>query len=254
MEFKGKTIVITGGGSGIGWAISQGFALAGGKVYMLEIDEDSATNKIVEAGLSDQIKSLKCDVSSQKNVAECVEIIISESDRIDVLVNNAGVAHVGTALTTSEEDMDRIYRVNIKGVYNCLHCVLPHMVKQQYGVILNMASIAASLGIPDRFAYSASKGAVLTMTYQVAKDFIKDGIRCNSVSPARVHTPFVDGYLRDNYPDHEKEMYETLSKTQPIGRMGRPEEIADLVLFLCSDKAGFMTGTDYPIDGGFIRL
>src|SRR5690606_8236447 len=136
----------------------------------------------------------------------------------------------------------------------CLHCVLPHMIKQQAGVILNMASIAASLGIPDRFAYSASKGAVLTMTYQVAKDFINDGIRCNSVSPARVHTPFVDGYLRDNYPGHEKEMYETLSKTQPIGRMGRPEEIADLVLFLCSDKAGFITGTDYPIDGGFIRL
>lgn len=254
MEYQGKTIVITGGGSGIGWAISQGFAQAGGRVYMLEIDAKSATNKILETGLSDQIKSLKCDVSSQKNVAECVESIIDQSERIDVLVNNAGVAHVGTALTTSEEDMDRIYRVNIKGVYNCLHCVLPHMIKQQAGVILNMASIAASLGIPDRFAYSASKGAVLTMTYQVAKDFINDGIRCNSVSPARVHTPFVDGYLRDNYPGHEKEMYETLSKTQPIGRMGRPEEIADLVLFLCSDKAGFITGTDYPIDGGFIRL
>ena len=254
MEFKGKTIVITGGGSGIGWAISQGFAHAGGKVFMLEIDEASAKKKIVEAGLSSQITSLKCDVSNQKNVAECVKAIIGESERIDVLVNNAGVAHIGTAVTTSEEDMDRIYRVNIKGVYNCLHCILPYMVKQKAGVVLNMASIAASLGIPDRFAYSASKGAVLTMTYQVAKDFINDGIRCNSVSPARVHTPFVDGYLRDNYPGREKEMYETLSKTQPIGRMGKPEEIADLVLFLCSDKAGFITGTDYPIDGGFIRL
>lgn len=254
MNFKDKTIIITGGGSGIGWAISQAFAASGGLVYMLEVDQESSTDKIRQAGLSDRIRSLKCDVSSQSNVKACVDQIMKESARIDVLVNNAGVAHIGTAVSTTEEDMDRIYRINIKGVYNCLHSVLPHMVKQQSGAILNMASIAASLGIPDRFAYSASKGAVLTMTYQVAQDFIKDGIRCNSVSPARVHTPFVDGYLKNNYPGQEDEMFEQLSKTQPIGRMGQPEEIADLVLFLCSDKAGFITGTDYPIDGGFIRL
>ncbi len=254
MDFKDKTIVITGGGSGIGWAISQAFAQEGGQVYMLEIGEEAAHQKVEDAGFSDQITTLKCDVSRQENVRECIDQVISDQGRIDVLVNNAGVAHIGTAVTTAEEDMDRIYQVNIKGVYNCLHCILPHMVKQKAGVILNMASIAASLGIPDRFAYSASKGAVLTMTYQVAKDFIDDGIRCNSVSPARVHTPFVDGYIRDNYPGREQEMFETLSKTQPIGRMGQPGEIADLVLFLCSDKAGFITGTDYPIDGGFIRL
>lgn len=254
MNYTDKTIVITGGGSGIGWAISQAFVQAGGRVYMLEIDDESATEKIAESGLDDQIKSLKCDVSNQENVSQCVDQIISETSRIDVLVNNAGVAHIGTAVTTKEEDMDRIYRINIKGVYNCLHCVLPHMVKQQSGAVLNMASIAASLGIADRFAYSASKGAVLAMTYQVAKDFVNDGIRCNSVSPARVHTPFVDGYLTNNYPGREEEMFETLSKTQPIGRMGQPQEVADLVLYLCSDKAGFMTGTDYPIDGGFIRL
>lgn len=254
MEFNQKTIVITGGGSGIGWAISQAFARQGGQVFMLEIDKDTAQKKVEETGFSDRITTLQCDVSSQDNVQECVAQIIRSSERIDVLVNNAGVAHIGTAVSTSEADLDRIYQVNIKGVYNCLHSVLPHMVKQQNGAIVNMASIAASLGIPDRFAYSASKGAVLAMTYQVAKDFIDDGIRCNSVSPARVHTPFVDGYIKNNYPGREQEMFENLSKTQPIGRMGEPEEIADLVLFLCSDKAGFMTGTDYPIDGGFIRL
>lgn len=254
MEFNQKTIVITGGGSGIGWAISQAFARQGGQVFMLEIDKDTAQKKVEETGFSDRITTFQCDVSSQDNVQECVAQIIRSSERIDVLVNNAGVAHIGTAVSTSEADLDRIYQVNIKGVYNCLHSVLPHMVKQQNGAIVNMASIAASLGIPDRFAYSASKGAVLAMTYQVAKDFIDDGIRCNSVSPARVHTPFVDGYIKNNYPGREQEMFENLSKTQPIGRMGEPEEIADLVLFLCSDKAGFMTGTDYPIDGGFIRL
>ncbi|MBY5959253.1 SDR family oxidoreductase [Membranicola marinus] len=254
MEFNQKTIVITGGGSGIGWAISQAFARQGGQVFMLEIDKDTAQKKVEEMGFSDRITTLQCDVSNQDNVQECVAQIIRSSERIDVLVNNAGVAHIGTAVSTSEADLDRIYQVNIKGVYNCLHSVLPHMVKQQNGAIVNMASIAASLGIPDRFAYSASKGAVLAMTYQVAKDFIDDGIRCNSVSPARVHTPFVDGYIKNNYPGREQEMFENLSKTQPIGRMGEPEEIADLVLFLCSDKAGFMTGTDYPIDGGFIRL
>ncbi len=254
MDFENKTILISGGGSGIGWAITQSFARAGGRVFVLEIDGDSATQQIAEAGLDGQVSCLTCDVSDQKIVRDCVDSIVGQTGQVDVLVNNAGIAHIGTAISTTEADLDRIYKVNIKGVYNCLHCVLPYMVSQKSGVILNMASIAATLGIPDRFAYSASKGAVLTMTYQVAKDYIKDGIRCNSVSPARVHTPFVDGYLKNNYPGREQEMFEVLSATQPIGRMGLPEEIANLVLFLCSDKAGFITGTDYPIDGGFIKL
>lgn len=254
MDYTNKTIVISGGGSGIGWAISQTFALAGGRVYVLEVNDETATQVIKEADLESRISCLRCDVSNQENVRQCVSAIVEESGRIDVLINNAGIAHIGTAISTTEEDMDRIYRVNIRGVYNCLHCVLPYMVKQKGGTILNMASIAASLGIPDRFAYSASKGAVLTMTYQVAKDYIKDGIRCNSISPARVHTPFVDGYIRNNYPGREAEMFETLSRTQPIGRMALPQEVADLALFICSDQAGFITATDYPIDGGFIRL
>ena len=143
--------------------------------------------------------------------------------------------------------------VNVKGVYNCLHAVVPAM-KEKGGVILNMASIASSVGIPDRFAYSTSKGAVVGMTLSVAKDYLTQGIRCNCISPARVYTPFVEGFLKKNYPGQEEEMIEKLSKTQPIGRMAKPEEIGHLILYLCSDEASFITGCDYPIDGGFVKL
>ena len=143
--------------------------------------------------------------------------------------------------------------MNVKGIYNCLHEAIP-MMKSSGGVILNLASIASTVGLPDRFAYSMSKGAVLGMTLSVAKDYIHDGIRCNCISPARVHTPFVDNFLGKNYPGREEEMFEKLSKTQPIGRMAKPLEIAHLILYLCSDEASFITGCDYPIDGGFIKL
>ena len=169
-------------------------------------------------------------------------------------MNNAGVSHIGTVETTTEADFDRIFRINTKGVYNCLFATIPHMKKAGGGVLLNMASIAATLGIPDRFAYSMSKGAVLTMTLSVAKDYLKDNIRCNCISPARVHTPFVDGFIARTYPGREAEMFEKLSKTQPIGRMAEPEEVGALALYLCSDEAGFITGCDYPLDGGFTRL
>lgn len=174
--------------------------------------------------------------------------------RLDILVNSAGISHIGTVESTSEADMDRLYKVNVKGVYNCIHAAVPLMRKAGGGVILNMCSIAATIGIPDRFAYSMTKGAVYSMTLSVAKDYLKDKIRCNCISPARVHTPFVDGFLQKNYPGREKEMFEKLSKTQPIGRMARPEEIAGLVLYLVSDEAAFITGCDYPIDGGFTKL
>ena len=156
--------------------------------------------------------------------------------------------------TTSEADMDRLYNVNIKGVYNCLFAAIPLMQQHGGGVIINICSIAALVGLQDRFAYSMTKGAVYSMTMSVARDYLADNIRCNSVSPARVHTPFVDGFIAKNYPGKEKEMFEKLSKSQPIGRMAKPEEIAALVLYLSSDEAAFITGTDYPIDGGFLKL
>jgi len=179
---------------------------------------------------------------------------IFEKERVHILVNNAGIAHIGKLENTVEEDFDRIYRVNVKGFYNCMLATVGHMKANGGGVILNMASVAASVGLADRFAYSTSKGAVVAMTYSVAKDYVADNIRCNCISPARVHTPFVDGYLRKNYPDREQEMFQRLSQVQPIGRMGEPHEVAALALFLCSDEAGFITGVDYPIDGGFLNL
>ncbi|WP_236976247.1 SDR family NAD(P)-dependent oxidoreductase [Membranihabitans maritimus] len=254
-KYDNKNVVITGGASGIGWAISEEFAKEGAKVYMLEVKTEEGNRKIESKGFTqEEITCLECDVSNQTTVRSCMEEIVNKSGRIHILINNAGIAHVGDALSTTEEDIDRIYNVNIKGVYNCIHTVLPNMIEAGGGVILNMASIAATVGISDRFAYSMSKGAVLTMTYSVAKDYIDKGIRCNSISPARVHTPFVDGFIAKNYPGKEEEMFEALSRTQPIGRMADPVEIARLAIYLCSDDAGFITGTDYPIDGGFIKL
>lgn len=249
-----KVVLVTGGASGIGLAISQTFARQGAYVHILELNADLArqvAEQIKQEG--GQAQAHKVDISRQ---AEVVEVInqISQQHTINILVNNAGIAHVGKAHTTSEEDFDRIFNVNIKGVYNCLFAVIPHLQQAGGGVILNMASIAATVGIPDRFAYSTSKGAVYTMTLSVAKDYLADGIRCNSISPARVHTPFVDGFIAKNYPGQEKEMFDKLSKTQPIGRMAKPEEIAGLALYLCSDEASFITGCDYLIDGGFEKL
>jgi len=175
-------------------------------------------------------------------------------DRVHILVNNAGISHIGTVESTTGEDFDRILRINVKGFYHCMQAVVGHMKDSDGGVILNMASIAGSAGLPDRFAYSMSKGAVIAMTYSVARDYLAHNIRCNCISPARVHTPFVDDYLERNYPGREKEMFEKLSKSQPIGRMAEPEEVASLALFLCSDEAAFITGVDYPLDGGFFHL
>jgi 2-keto-3-deoxy-L-fuconate dehydrogenase len=248
-----KTAIITGGGSGIGKAIATVFAQQGASVHILDMDEQGATNvvkEITEAG--GKGKFYKCDVSKQADVKQIVDSIAANG-AIDILINNAGIAHIGTADTTPEADFDRLMNVNVKGVYNCLHTVIPHM-KQNGGSILNMASIASLVGIPDRFAYSMTKGAVVGMTLSVAKDYLKYNIRCNCISPARVHTPFVDGFLAKNYPGKEAEMFEKLSKTQPIGRMGKPEEIGYLALYLCSNEASFITGCDYPIDGGFTKL
>jgi 2-keto-3-deoxy-L-fuconate dehydrogenase len=180
--------------------------------------------------------------------------VYSRIGKVDILVNSAGVSHIGKVENTSEEDFERIFNVNVKGVYNSLHAAIPLMVSQGGGVILNVSSVAAQVGVADRFAYSMSKGAVHAMTLSIAKDYVKDNIRCNSVSPGRVHTAFVDGFLKKNYPGREEEMFEKLSRTQPIGRMGKPLEIANLILFLCSDEASFITGSDYPIDGGFLKL
>jgi len=249
--FENKNIVITGSGSGIGKAVALLFAKQFAIVHVVDInkkDADNVVNEIETAG--GKAFSYECNVTNQQNVIDAFKKI----NRIDVLVNSAGVSHVGKAHTTSETDLDRLYNVNIKGVYNCLFAAIPLMQQHGGGVIINICSIAALVGLQDRFAYSMTKGAVYSMTMSVARDYLADNIRCNSVSPARVHTPFVDGFIAKNYAGKEEEMFEKLSKSQPIGRMAKPEEIAALVLYLSSDEAAFITGTDYPIDGGFLKL
>jgi len=254
-DLQGKTAIITGGGSGIGRAITETFAGVGATVAIFDLDENAAGNALASiTELGGKAVFCRCDVSSADSVSEAVERAKGDFGKIDILVNNAGVANIGTATSTSEGDFDRVMSVNVKGVYQCLHAVLPIMVEGGGGVVLNMSSIAAITGLKDRFAYSASKGAVHTMTLSIAADYLEQGIRCNAICPARVHTPFVDGYLEKNYPENKDEMFESLSKVQPIGRMAKPEEIAKLALYLCSDDSSYITGQAYNIDGGYMSL
>ena len=246
-----KRAVVTGGGSGIGKAIATILARQGAEVHILELGIEQAESTLTEINSNGgKAFSYACDVADHQNVKE----IFNQIGAIHILVNNAGIAHIGKADTTEEADFDRVMNVNVKGVYNCLYAAIPQIRAAGGGVIINMASIASLIGLPDRFAYSTAEGSVKAMTMSVAKDYIGENIRCNSISPARVHTPFVDGFLQKNYPDNIEEMFEKLSKTQPIGRMAKPEEVGALALYLCSDEASFITGCDYPIDGGFTTL
>jgi 2-keto-3-deoxy-L-fuconate dehydrogenase len=254
-SLQGKTALVTGSGSGIGRAIAHLFAKQGAHVVVVDVSPDKADEVVAEivAAGGTAIASY-CDIGIAACAKSTVGGAIKALAKLDILVNNAGVAHVGTALTTTEEDLDRLYAVNIKGMHLVTQAALPKMIEKGGGVILNLCSIAAMMGLADRYAYSMTKGAVLMMTYSVAKDYIDKGIRCNCICPARVHTPFVDGFIAKNYPGQEAEVFAKLSAAQPIGRMAQPEEIAALALYLCSDEAGFVTGSAYPIDGGAVNL
>lgn len=249
-----KTALVTGGGSGIGRSICLRLAAAGAHVLVLDLDKQAAEETVVLIQTENGSASAHpCNIADHDNVQQVINDILQDR-QIDILINNAGIAHVGNVENTSEADLDRLYQVNVKGVYNAMAAIIPSMKARKSGVIINMASVASSVGIADRFAYSMSKGAVLTMTYSVAKDYVNDGIRCNCIAPGRVHTPFVDNFLDKNYPDNRDEMFDKLSKSQPIGRMGQADEIAGLVAYLCSDEASFITGSNFPIDGGFVTL
>jgi NAD(P)-dependent dehydrogenase (short-subunit alcohol dehydrogenase family) len=248
-----KVAVVTGAGSGIGFAIARLFAKQGAQVAALDLNEGALKDilaKIKEEG--GKAEGFACDVSDKAAVQKTVDAVTAKFGHLDILVNNAGIAHVGNAENTSEEDFDKLYRVNVKGVFLCTQAALPQMLKQGKGVIVNMASIASLIGLNDRLAYSMTKGAVLSMTRSVAVDYVKKGIRCNCICPARVHTPFVDGFLKKSYPGQEAEMFKKLSEYQPLGRMGQPEEVAFMALYLASDESSFITGQALPLDGGVL--
>lgn len=254
-SLKNKVAIVTGGGKGIGESICKVFAKQNARVHLLDIDQENGQR--VEREIQEQGNQAVfhiCDVTDHQKVGTIFQQIFKQSGSFDILVNNAGIAHIGNVESTSPEDMDRLYAVNIKSVYSCLHFGIPFMKQSGGGAIVNLASVASVIGLTDRFAYSTTKGAIYTMTFSIAKDYLHENIRCNAVGPGRVHTPFVDDFLANNYPGKEAEMFDKLAKTQPIGRMGKPEEIAHLVTYLCSDEAGFITGSFYPIDGGFLRL
>jgi 2-keto-3-deoxy-L-fuconate dehydrogenase len=252
-DLREKVAVVTGAGSGIGAAIARLFARQRARVVVLDLDEAAARRTADEIGAAGgQALAITCDVADSGQVPRVFDRIVAGHDRIDILVNNAGIAHVGTIERTTEADFDRLFAVNVKGVYLCARAAVPIMIAQGGGVILNMASIASLVGVPERFAYSMTKGAVHTMTMSIAVDYVKQHIRCNCICPARIHTPFVDEYVARHYAGREAETLEQLASYQPIGRMGTAEEVAHLALYLCSDEAGFVTGQAYPIDGGVL--
>lgn len=254
-DLTGKTAVVTGGGKGIGEAICRMFAAHGAAVSILDIDPASADQVCTDLRKDGHdVEVFPCDVGNQEAVSDAMALTYDRFRSLDILVNNAGIAHIGTAENTTEADMDRVFRVNVKGVHHPIRTAIPFMRAGGGGSIINVASIASVVGLSQRFAYTMSKGAVIAMTRSVAMDYIDASIRCNCVLPARVHTPFVDGYLREHYPGQEREMFDRLSKSQPIGRMGRPEEVATLILYLASDASAFLTGAALPIDGGVLSL
>jgi 2-keto-3-deoxy-L-fuconate dehydrogenase len=243
--------LVTGAGSGIGRAIALRLARQATHVHILELSKEAGEETaalIRQAG--GQTSVIEADVSNTASVQAAFDAM----ERLDILVNNAGIAHIGNVLNTSPEDLDKLYQVNVRGVYHCLHFGVAKMLANGGGAIVNIASVASKVGIADRFAYSMTKGAVLTMTLSVARDFIDQGIRCNCICPARIHTPFVDGFIEKNYPGQEAEMFAKLAASQPIGRMGTPDEVAALAAFLCSRDASFITGSTYDLDGGFTLL
>ncbi len=247
-----KTVLITGGASGIGLAMVKKFADAGSVVYFIDTNHTEGSKIEKEAtGNGFQVKFLEADITDFPQLEKLIQTI---PGKIDTLINNAGISHIGKIETTTGEDFDRLYQVNVKGMFNCIKACIPKLKENGGGSILNMCSVAATIGIPDRFAYSMTKGAALSMTLSVARDYVADGIRCNCLSPGRVHTPFVDGFLAKSYPGQEAEMFAKLAASQPIGRMGTPEEIAEMAFFISSEAGSFITGANFNIDGGFLGL
>jgi 2-keto-3-deoxy-L-fuconate dehydrogenase len=249
-SLAGKVTLVTGAGSGIGAAIARTFANAGAFVYVA--DRDAAAGQgnvesIRQAG--GEAEFIDLDVADEQAALKVGGLVLAAKGRLDVLVNNAGIGHVGAAASATGEDLDRLYRVNVKGVFHLVKAFLPGMLERQAGNIINLASIGGVVAVRDRFAYCMTKFAVVGMTKSIALDYAKAGIRCNCICPGRVETPFVSAWLK-KYPDPQK-AYEEACATQAVCRMGRPEEIAAAALYLASDESAFVTGSEFIIDGGW---
>lgn len=249
-SLEGKISLVTGAASGIGAAIAQAFARAGAFVFVTDRDLEAGrqtARQISEGG--GQAEFCPLDVADEAQCRQAEDQVRQSCGRLDVLVNNAGIGHVGTMLTTAGADLDRLYAVNVRGVFNVTKVFLPGMVQRRSGVIINLASIGGVVGVRDRVAYCTTKFAVVGLTKCLALDHAKDGVRVNCICPGRVETPFVAARLKE-YPDPEK-AYREMAATQALGRMARPEEIAAAALYLASDEAAFITGTAFLIDGGW---
>ncbi len=252
-RLDGKTALVTGAGSGIGREIALLFAAQGATVAVGDIDEPAAQSVADEiTGAGDAALVLRIDVTDLASVTGGVEAIVAQSGGLHILVNNAGIGMVGSLTETSPEDFARLMSVNVYGVYHCSLVAINQMLDQdpRGGTIVNIASVAGQVAVARRFAYGTTKGAVISMTQSTAMDYIDQGIRCNCICPGTVETPFVEAYLHRYHAGEVEETRAQLHARQPIGRMGRPEEIAPLALYLASDEAAYVTGAQMTIDGG----
>jgi 2-keto-3-deoxy-L-fuconate dehydrogenase len=250
MRLQGKTILITGAARGIGLAMATEFVKEGARVVMSDLDEQTVAASAAKLGRPDQLLAIALDVTSPDSIATAAQRMRDAGFDINVLVNNAAAITIGNILNTSLEDMRKVFGVNVEGTFNVTKAFLPGMIERGGGVVLNMASLAAVRAMHDRFAYSATKAAIAMMTRSIAVDFVKQKIRANCICPARVHTEFVEGYVRKYYAGQEAEYMKKLSEYQPIGRMIRPEEVAQMAVYLCSEESAMVTGAQFLIDGG----
>ncbi|MSR66672.1 MAG: SDR family oxidoreductase [Pedosphaera sp.] len=249
-SLKEKITLVTGAGSGIGASVAEVFAKAGAFVFVTDRDEVTGRQTAaLIAAQGGQAEFLPLDVASEADCERVTKTVLDRFARLDVLVNNAGIGHVGTMLTTTGADLDRLYSVNVRGMFNMSKGFLPGMIARKSGSIVNMASIGGVVAVKDRLAYCTSKFAVVGMTKALALDHARDGVRVNCVCPGRVETPFVSNWIK-KYSDPEA-AYRMACETQAVGRMARPEEIAHAALYLASDESSFMTGAEFKIDGGF---
>jgi NAD(P)-dependent dehydrogenase (short-subunit alcohol dehydrogenase family) len=250
-RLDGKVAVVTGGGSGIGAATCRAFVEQGAGVLIADLSQEGGRKVAQELG--DSALFCQTDVTDLASLQAAVQTSVDRFGRLDVLVNNAGIGLVGSVQETDPSDWNKLIAVNMSGVFHGSRVAVDQMLRQKPagGVVVNIASVAGMIGIARRFAYCATKGAVIAMTRQLAVDYVKAGIRCNAICPGTVYSPFVEGYVERFHSETREETIKELHARQPIGRMGRPDEVAELAVYMASDEAAFMTGSAVVLDGGW---